>query len=172
MDNGKVVIIGDGFVGSTSAYTLMMSESIRDIVIIDVNKSKAEGDALDMQHGLCFVTPKSIRAGEYSDCKDAHVIVITAGVGQKEGETRLELLHRNVKVFDSIIENIKPYVDQDTIVLVVTNPVDVLSYYTYKKLGLPAKHVIGSGTVLDTARLKAAISEDTKLTLETFTHLS
>lgn len=163
MDNRKVVVIGDGFVGSTTAFTLLMSESIHEIVIVDINKSKAEGDVLDLQHGMSFVFPKTIKAGDYSDCKDAHVIIITAGVGQKEDETRLQLLERNLKVFDNIIEGMKPYVDQDTIVLVVTNPVDVLSYYTYKKLGLPSNHVIGSGTVLDTARLKAVISEETKV---------
>lgn len=163
MENRKVVIIGDGFVGSTISYTLLMGESINEIVIIDINKNKAEGDVLDMQHGMSFVSPKQIKAGEYEDCKDAHIIIITAGVNQKEGETRLQLLERNLKVFDSVIDGFKPYLAEDAVVLVVTNPVDVLSYYTFKKLGVPANRVIGSGTVLDTARLKAVISEDTKI---------
>jgi L-lactate dehydrogenase len=163
MENRKVVVIGDGAVGSTTAYTLALGETVNEIVIIDVNKAKAEGDVLDILHGMPFVTPKIIKAGDYSDCKDAHIIIITAGVAQKEGETRQDLLFRNIRVFDSIITSLKPYVDDDTIILVVTNPVDVLSFYLYKKLGLKAKHVIGSGTVLDTARLKAVISEDTKI---------
>lgn len=163
MENRKVVIIGDGFVGSTTAYTLMMGESINEIVIIDINKAKAEGDVLDMQHGMSFVYPKTIIAGEYKDCAGAHIIIITAGVGQKEGETRMQLLERNIKVFDSIIAGMRPYIEEDTIVLVVTNPVDVLTYYTYKKLNIDSSHVIGSGTVLDTARLKSVISEDTKI---------
>lgn len=159
----KVVIIGDGAVGSTTAYTLMLSNYIREIAIIDVNKPKAEGDALDMIHGMPFVSPKIIKAGEYQDIIDAHVVIITAGVGQKDGETRIDLLKRNLRVFDSIIESMKPYVHKDLIVLVVTNPVDILTYYTYKNLDLPKEQVIGSGTVLDTARLKAAISEDTRV---------
>lgn len=161
MKNRNVVIIGDGAVGSTLAYTLTISNFVKSVVIIDLNKAKAEGDALDMSQGLPFVTPKTIRAGDYKDIKDAHVVVITAGVGQKEGETRIDLLKRNLKVFDSIIENMKPFIHDDLIVLVVTNPVDILSYYVYKKLNIPSSRVIGSGTVLDTARLKTAISEDT-----------
>ena len=163
MENRKVVIIGDGAVGSTTAYTLALGEIVNEIVIIDVNKNKAEGDVLDILHGMPFVTPKIIKAGDYCDCKDAHIIIITAGVAQRDGETRQDLLFRNIRVFDSIIMSMKPYIDEETIVLVVTNPVDVLSYYIYKKLGLKAKHVIGSGTVLDTARLKAVISDDTKI---------
>ena len=160
MLNRKVVIVGDGMVGSTTAYTLMLNNYISEIVIIDVNKAKAEGDALDMMHGMPFVSPKLVKAGDYKDILDAHVVIITAGVGQKDGETRIDLLKRNLKVFDSIIESMKPYIHKDLIVLVVTNPVDVLTYYTYSKLDLPSNQVIGSGTVLDTARLKSAISED------------
>lgn len=160
MLNRKVVIIGDGMVGSTTAYTLMLNNYISEIVIIDVNKSKAEGDALDMIHGMPFVSPKIVKAGDYKDIIDAHIVIITAGVGQKDGETRIDLLKRNLKVFDSIIESMKPFVHKELIVMVVTNPVDVLTYYTYSKLDLPSNQVIGSGTVLDTARLKAAIAED------------
>lgn len=159
----NVVIIGDGAVGSTTAYTLMLSNFVREISIIDLNKSKAEGDALDMMHGMPFVDPKIIKAGEYSDIANAHVVILTAGVGQKDGETRIDLLKRNIKVFDGIIESMRPYVHDELIVLVVTNPVDILTYYTYKKLGIPSSRVIGSGTVLDTARLKSAIAEDTKV---------
>lgn len=159
----NVVIIGDGAVGSTTAYTLMLSNFVREISIIDLNKDKAEGDALDMMHGMPFVEPKLVKSGDYSDISNAHVAIITAGVGQKDGETRIDLLRRNVVVFDKIIESMKPYLHDNLIVLVVTNPVDVLTYYTYKKLGLPSNRVIGSGTVLDTARLKTMISKDTKV---------
>ena len=163
MDNRKVVIIGDGAVGSTTAYTLLLQDYVNEIVIIDVNKRKAEGDILDMKHGMPFVSPKILKAGDYSDCKDAHVVIITAGVAQKEGETRIDLLKRNLKVFDSILENVKPYIDDTMVILVVTNPVDILSYYTYKKLGIDSSRVIGSGTVLDSARLRLLISEDTEI---------
>ncbi len=150
-------------VGSTIAYTLMMEDYVTNLSIIDVNTSKVEGDVLDLIHGMSFVGPKIVKVGQYSDIKDAHVVVITAGVAQREGETRIDLLKRNLKVFDSIIDSMKPYVHDDLIVLVVTNPVDILTYYTYKKLGLPASHVIGSGTVLDTSRLKTVIAEETKV---------
>lgn len=159
MDNRKVVIIGDGMVGSTIAYTLMMKDYVNEIVIIDIVKEKVEGDALDMMHGVPFVSPKLIKAGDYNDVKDAHIIIITAGAAQKPGETRLDLLKRNMKIFDSILDQIKPNLDEDAVVLVVSNPVDVLSYYTYKKLGISHNRVIGSGTVLDSSRLRYLISE-------------
>ena len=103
MNNAKVVIIGDGMVGSSIAYTFLINDDIKDIVIIDVNKNKADGDVLDMKHGLPFVSPKNIKAGEYKDIKDAHVVILTAGVAQKENETRSELLGRNIKIFDSYL---------------------------------------------------------------------
>lgn len=159
MDNRKVVIIGDGMVGSTIAYTLMMKDYVNEIVIIDIVKEKVEGDALDMMHGVPFVSPKLIKDGDYNDVKDAHIIIITAGAAQKPGETRLDLLKRNMKIFDSILDQIKPNLDEDAVVLVVSNPVDVLSYYTYKKLGISQNRVIGSGTVLDSSRLRYLISE-------------
>ncbi|MCD8195326.1 MAG: L-lactate dehydrogenase [Coprobacillus sp.] len=163
MKNRSVVIIGDGMVGSTIAYTLLQEDYVTDISIIDVNTSKVEGDVLDLVHGMSFVGPKIVKVGKYSDIQNAHVAVITAGVAQKEGETRIDLLKRNLKVFDSIIDSMKPYVHDDLVVLVVTNPVDILTYYTYKKLGIPASRVIGSGTVLDTSRLKTVIAEETKV---------
>lgn len=161
LTNRKVVIIGDGAVGSTLAYTLLLQDTVNDIVIIDLNKKKVEGDVLDMIHGMSFLNPKKVKAGDYSDIKDAHIVVITAGVAQKEGESRIDLLNRNLKVFDAIIASMKPYLSKTAIVMVVTNPVDILSYYVYKKLGIPSNRVIGSGTVLDTSRLKSFISEDT-----------
>lgn len=158
MENRKVVIIGDGAVGSTIAYTLLMKSFVNEIAIIDVNKNKAEGDVLDMVHGLSFVTPKIVKAGDYDDIKDAHIIVITAGAAQKPGETRLDLINKNIKIFDSIIDNIKPNLNDHAIVLVVTNPVDILTLHTYKRLGISSNRVIGSGTVLDTSRLKYLLS--------------
>lgn len=163
MENTKIVIIGDGAVGSTTAYTLMMKDYVNEIVIIDLNMKKAEGDVLDMVHGMSFVSNKKIKAGTYDDLEDAHLVIITAGVGQKDGETRIDLLKRNLLVFDSIIENIKKHLNDEMIILVVTNPVDILSYYTYLKLGIDSSRVIGSGTVLDSSRLKYLLSKDTNI---------
>jgi L-lactate dehydrogenase len=164
MEPRKIAIIGDGAVGSSIAYTLMLGHGVNEIVIVDVNKDKAEGDALDMADGQSFLSvPKSVKAGDYSAVQGAHILVITAGAAQKPGETRLDLLKKNASIMQSVIEGIKPFIEKDTIVLVVSNPVDILTYFAYKKLGLPAAQVIGSGTVLDTSRLKTAISEDTHI---------
>lgn len=159
----KVVIIGDGQVGSSIAFTLTQSSLVQEIVIIDINKEKAEGDALDLSHGVALSFSKIIKAGEYKDIKEAKVIILACGVGQKPNETRIELLERNKKVFSSVISNMKPYIEKDAIVLVVSNPVDILSYYVSTKLGLPTSQIIGSGTVLDSARLKYLISKDVNI---------
>ena len=161
MFRGKVVIIGSGLVGATTAYTLMLGGLFSEIVICDINKSKAEGDALDMAHGVSFVKPVNVYAGDYSDCKDADIIIITAGVPQKQGETRTDLLKRNTDVLKSIMEGIEAHAPDDVILLMVTNPVDILTYATYRFSGLPKNRVIGSGTVLDTSRLKYMISKRT-----------
>ena len=163
MDNKKVVIIGDGAVGSTIAYTLLMKSYINEIDIIDVNKDKVIGDVLDMNQGMSFVKNKTIKAAEYSEIKDADLLIVTAGAAQKPGETRLDLLNKNIAIFKSILDNVKPYINDDLIVLIVSNPVDVLSYFTYKYLGINARRVIGSGTVLDSSRLKVLLSEDTNI---------
>lgn len=159
MNNRKVVIIGDGMVGSSIAFSLVNDNVVNELVIIDVNKDKAEGDALDLMHGLPFVSPKKIKAGDYSDIKDAHIVILSAGVAQKVGETRLQLLNKNIAIFDSILSQMQPYLDDEAVVLVVTNPVDILSYFTYKKLNISSNRVIGSGTVLDTARFKTIIAQ-------------
>lgn len=159
MNNRKVVIIGDGMVGSSIAFSLVNDNVVNELVIIDANKDKAEGDALDLMHGLPFVSPKKIKAGDYSDIKDAHIVILSAGVAQKVGETRLQLLNKNIAIFDSILSQMKPYLDDEAVVLVVTNPVDILSYFTYKKLNISSNRVIGSGTVLDTARFKTIIAQ-------------
>ena len=161
MFRGKVAIIGSGLVGSTTAYTLMLGGLFSEIVIIDINKDKAEGDALDIAHGVSFVKPVKVYAGDYADCKDADIIIITAGVAQKEGETRTDLLKRNVGVLKSIINGISAHAPDDVILLMVTNPVDILTYATYKLSALPKNRVLGSGTVLDTSRLKYMISKRT-----------
>ena len=158
----KVVVIGDGAVGSTISFALMLGHAVNEIVIVDVNKDKVQGDVLDMVDGMSFVSvPKTIKCGDYADIEDAHIVIITAGAAQKPGETRLDLLHKNASIMSSICDCMKPHLDEHAIVMVVSNPCDVLSYLAYKKLGLPSGQVFGSGTVLDTSRLKTAISEDT-----------
>lgn len=157
--SSRVVIIGTGAVGTTTAYTLFLRERVSELVLIDANKDKALGEALDMNHGLPFTGGVKIWAGDYSDCKDADVIVIAAGASQKPGETRIDLLRRNAGIFDSIIKNIVQYNDHG-IILVATNPVDILSYVSLRKSGFPSNRVIGSGTLLDSARFRYLIGQN------------
>ncbi len=161
MFRGKVVVVGTGFVGSTTAYTIMLGGLFSEIVIIDIDKNKAEGDALDIAHGVALKKPVNVYAGDYSDCKDADIVVITAGANQSPGETRLDLLKRNAKIITQITQDIMKYAPDDIILLTVTNPVDILTYVSYKVSGLPKNQVLGSGTVLDTSRLKYLISKKT-----------
>lgn len=149
----KVGIIGCGFVGSSSAFSLMQSGMFTEMVLIDADKSRAEGEALDISHGLPFAKPMKIYAGDYSDLKDAGLIIITAGANQKPGETRLDLVKKNIAIFKSIIPEIKK-IDYKGILLIIANPVDILTTVAIKLSGFPANRVFGSGTVLDTARLK------------------
>ena len=149
----KCAIIGCGFVGATTAYSLMKSKMFSEIVLIDIDRKKAEGEAADMTHGLPFIAPMEIYAGDYSDIADASIIIITAGANQSKNETRLDLVKRNNTIFQSIIKSIAKY-NQNGIIIVVTNPVDILTYATIVYSGFPKHKVIGSGTVLDTARLK------------------
>lgn len=158
MNIRKCAIIGCGNVGATTAYALMKSGLFSEIVLIDVDKKKAIGEAMDLNHGLPFNSPALIYAGEYSDLFDSYLIIITAGAGQKAGETRLDLVKKNTAVFRSIIDNILEY-NKKAVLLVVTNPVDVLTYVTLARSGFPSNRVIGSGTVLDTARLKQLIGQ-------------
>lgn len=153
IDDRKCAIIGCGNVGATTAYTLMLDRMFSEIVLIDLDRKKAEGEAADLNHGLPFVAPMSIYAGDYPDLQDASVIIITAGANQKPGQSRTDLVKANVRVFRSIVNSITKY-NTSAILLVVTNPVDILTYVTFKLSGFPAERVIGSGTVLDTARLK------------------
>ncbi len=154
----KIVIVGTGFVGSTTAYTLMVSGLVSEIVLIDQNIKKAEGEAMDMNHGMPFVRPVRIYNGDYEDCKGADIVVITGGANQRPGETRIDLVNKNTEIFKDIVGNIVKY-NTDCILLVVTNPVDILTYVTYKLSGFPKNRVIGSGTVLDTARFKYMLGE-------------
>ncbi|MNO12434.1 L-lactate dehydrogenase [compost metagenome] len=157
--SSRVVIIGTGAVGTTTAYTLLLRERASEIVLIDANKEKALGEALDMNHGLPFTGGVKLWAGDYSDCADADVIVIAAGASQRPGETRIDLLKRNADIFEAIISNIVKY-NNHGIILVATNPVDILSYVSLKKSGFPSNRVIGSGTLLDSARFRYLIGQN------------
>lgn len=158
----RVVVIGTGFVGSSYSFALLNQGITEELVLIDLNKEKAMGDAMDLNHGLPFGSPVRIWAGDYSDCKDADIVVITAGANQAPGETRLDLVEKNAKIFKIIVGEVMKS-GFDGIFLVATNPVDVLSYATWKFSGLPAERVIGSGTILDTARFRYLLSETFKV---------
>ena len=158
VDIRKAAIIGCGFVGSASAFALMQSGLFSEIVLIDAERKKAEGEALDISHGLPFAKPMQIYAGDYDDIIDASIAIVTAGAGQKPGETRLDLVKKNVSIFGKIIPEFKKR-DFNGILLVVANPVDILTYTAVKLSGLPENRVFGSGTVLDTARLKYILGE-------------
>ncbi|MFS0861928.1 L-lactate dehydrogenase [Fredinandcohnia sp. 179-A 10B2 NHS] len=155
----KIVVIGVGAVGSTTAYTLLLRHRMNELVLIDVNHEKAVGDALDMNHGMPFVGGTKVWAGTYEDCKDADIVIITAGSAQKPGETRVELLKRNIRIYESIITEVLKY-NKNGILLIATNPVDIMSYFSWKKSGLPVERVIGSGTLLDSARFRYLIGEE------------
>lgn len=149
----KVAIVGCGFVGSSIAFSLMQRGIYSEIVLIDVNHARAEGEALDLSHGLPYTAAMDIYAGDYKDVSDCSLIIITAGANQKPGETRLDLIGKNVAILKSIIPQITAE-GFEGILMIVSNPVDVLTYAAREISGYPAHRVIGSGTVLDTARLK------------------
>ena len=158
MNPRKVAVVGCGFVGSASAFALMQSGLFSEMVLIDANFEKAEGEAFDISHGVPFTRPIKIYAGDYDDLADAAIVVITAGAAQKPGETRLDLVHKNINIFKSIIPEIVKR-DFQGILLIVANPVDILTYTALKLSGYAPNRVIGSGTVLDTARLKERLGE-------------
>lgn len=153
----KIGIVGTGIVGSTAAFALMLQGIASELVLIDKNRDKAEGEALDLVHSMSFVHPMEIYAGDYSDLKSAKIVIISAGPSIAKGETRLDLAAKNFKVFQEIIPRIVKY-NGDCILLVVTNPVDVLSYAAMKLSGFPKNRVIGSGTVLDSSRFRSALA--------------
>lgn len=154
----KAAVIGCGFVGSATAFTLMQSRLFSELVLLDVNMEKADGEAKDIAHGIPFAGQMKIYAGTYDDAADAAIIIITAGANQKPGETRLDLVQKNTAIYQSIIPEIVKR-DFGGILLIVSNPVDILTYVALKLSGLPENRVLGSGTVLDTARLKYALGE-------------
>ncbi|MCH5268638.1 MAG: L-lactate dehydrogenase [Lachnospiraceae bacterium] len=158
VDMTKCGIIGCGFVGTSIAFSLLQSGLFQEIVLLDVNNDKAQGEAMDLSHGLSFSDPMDIYAGDYCDLEDTGIIIITAGAGQKPGETRLDLVHKNVEIFKKIIPQITKY-NKEAILLVVSNPVDILTYVTLQLSGYPEHRVIGSGTVLDSGRLKYMIGK-------------
>jgi len=149
----RIAIIGVGNVGATFAYALLGSGLASEIVLIDSNKQRAEGEAMDLNHAVPLTHSTRIWAGDYSDCAGAAIVVITAGTAQKPGETRLDLVQRNYAIYQSIIPQVIQY-NPDGLLLIASNPLDILSYAAMKLSGLPANHVIGSGTILDTARFR------------------
>lgn len=159
--NNKIVIIGCGNVGMSYAYALLnQRNSVNELVLIDINKQKALGEAMDLNHGLAFApTHMNIKAGDYSDCQDATIVVIAAGANQEKGETRMDLIDKNNKIFESIVKDVIAS-GFNGIFLVATNPVDIMTYITWKHSGFDTSKVIGTGTTLDTARLRYEISKE------------
>lgn len=159
MKKGKVVLIGTGFVGMSMAYSMLNRGGVKELILIDIDKDKTIGEEMDLSHGLPFAPQKMvIKAGDYDECKDAQVIVITAGVAQKPGQTRLELAETNTKIIKDITKNIMKSGFKG-IIIVASNPVDLMTYVVAKVSGLPKNQIIGSGTVLDTARLRYIMSD-------------
>lgn len=154
----KVVIVGTGFVGSSYAFALLNQGIVNELVLVDLNTDRAEGEARDLNHGMPFGSPMKIRAGDYGECKNADMVVITAGANQGPGETRLDLATKNAKIMKGIVTSIMDS-GFNGIMLVATNPVDILSHVALEVSGLPKERVIGSGTILDTARFRYLLSE-------------
>lgn len=154
----KVILVGDGAVGSSYAFALVTQDIAQEIGIVDINKKKTEGDALDLSHALAYTTPKKIYSADYSDAHDADLVVITAGAPQKPGETRLDLVHKNLKIIKGVVSEIIAS-GFNGIFLVAANPVDILTYAVWKFSGFPKEKVVGSGTSLDSARFRQAIAE-------------
>jgi len=158
----RIAVVGAGKVGSTFAYATLLNGLVGEIVLIDIDRERAEGEAMDLNHAAPLSNPARIWVGDYSDCAGANVVVVSAGTAQKPGETRLDLFKRNASIFRDIIPEIAKY-NKDGILLIATNPVDILSYIAWKASGFPWKHVIGSGTVLDTARFRHLLSQRLEL---------
>lgn len=161
----KVVIIGAGFVGSSIAYALVIKNLAREIILIDVNISKAEGEAIDIQHGIPYMGSSSVRVGDYSDCRSADLIIITAGRNRKPDESRLDMISDNIKIMKMVIGQVKSNYIKGTI-MVVSNPVDVLTYACERWMNLPNGRVFGTGCILDTSRLVREIANYTRLNIE------
>ena len=163
MKKRKVVLVGTGFVGMSMAYSMLNQGGIEELVLIDIDKEKTKGEEMDLSHGLPYAPQKMvIKAGDYEACKEAEVVVITAGVAQKPGQTRLELAEVNTKIMKQITQSIMAS-GFDGIIVVASNPVDLMAYVVWKVSGLPKNKVIGSGTVLDTARLRYLMADYLKV---------
>ncbi len=154
----RVAIIGAGNVGATTAYALLLEAAASEIVLIDIDRGRAEGEAMDLNHAMPYTATARVWAGDYQDCAAAEVVIFTAGVGQRPGETRLDLLRRNVSVFQQIVPHVVEQT-KEAVLLVATNPVDVLTYAAVRFSGLPSARVIGSGTILDSARIRYLLSQ-------------
>lgn len=155
----KICLVGTGFVGMSMAYTFLSTGGVDELVLIDVDEEKAIGEAMDLQHGLPYSrNHMEIKAGGYDECRNAEIVVITAGAAQKPGETRLDMTAKNTKIMKSVVENIMAS-GFNGILVIAANPVDIMAYVAYRVSGLPAERVIGSGTILDTARLRYLMSE-------------
>jgi len=154
----RVAVVGVGNVGATFAYALLLSGLAAEIVLIDANRAKAEGEAMDLNHAVPFTHPTRVWAGDYADCAGAVVTVLAAGANQKPGETRIDLVRKNAAIWQEIVPQVAQH-NSDGILLIATNPVDVLTYVTWKLSGLPAERVIGSGTILDTSRFRYLLSQ-------------
>ena len=161
-NKSKVVVVGAGKVGASVAYTIMMNNLTSEIVLVDVDRGRARGEALDISHGIAYFKQLTIRDGDFSDCADADVIVITAGIPRQPGQTRIDLARTNVGVTRDIVRRIMEYATNPLFV-VISNPVDVLTYVVQKESGLPANRVIGSGTTLDTGRFRYLLSQHCKV---------
>ena len=157
-DRRKVGVVGAGLVGTSFAYALMVRGLATEMVLVDIQAERAEGEAMDLNHGLSFATPMKISAGGYADLADASVVVIAAGAAQRPGETRLNLLERNAGIFRSIVPQVVAS-NPEGIILIATNPVDILTYISLRESGLPASRVIGSGTILDTSRFRFLLGQ-------------
>ncbi len=153
----KITIIGAGSVGASIANDLAVTNVATEIVLVDINKEKAFGEAMDIYQGLSFASPANVYGGDYEDAKGSDIVVITSGLPRKPGQTRLELAQTNVNILKDITPNIVKYAP-DAIYIIVSNPVDVLTYVFHKISGIPRKRIIGSGTILDTARLQAELA--------------
>lgn len=155
--HSKICVIGAGYVGATTAFAIASQKIVSELVLIDLDKNKAEGEALDISHGMLFIENMQIRHGDYTDVKDSDIIIITAGVGRKPGESRLDLATKNIGIIEKITDSIMQYYNGG-ILMMVANPVDILTYIVAKRSGLPTNMVIGTGTILDSARFRYLLS--------------
>ncbi len=167
--SSKITIIGAGSVGSTIAYTLSGEDIASEIVMIDINKEKVEGEVMDIEQGTCFRDPVAIVAGDYADAKDSDIVIITSGIARKPGQTRIELTQTNVNILKQITPEIVAAAP-NALYIIVSNPVDIMTYVFTKISGLPENQIIGSGTVLDSARLRCGLLHTLMWHRETFMH--